>query len=66
MNKILSVSAAALILGSAITAHAAGFQLSEYSTTNLGRSFAGVGMVGDDFSAIGYNPASYFCLSCVI
>lgn len=57
MNKISGVCAAALILGSALTAHAAGFQLSEYSTTNLGRSFAGVGMVGDDFSAIGYNPA---------
>lgn len=57
MNKFLGVCATALLFGSALTAHAAGFQLSEYSTTNLGRSFAGVGMVGDDFSALGYNPA---------
>ncbi len=57
MNRILSVSAATFVLGSALTVQAAGFQLSEYSTTNLGRSFAGAGMVGDDFSAIGYNPA---------
>lgn len=57
MNKILGLSAIALILGTATITQAAGFQLSEYSTTNLGRAFAGVGVVGDDFSAIGYNPA---------
>ncbi|MBQ7412724.1 MAG: outer membrane protein transport protein [Alphaproteobacteria bacterium] len=38
-------------------AHAAGYQLNEYSAANMGRSFAGMGVVGDDFSAIGYNPA---------
>ncbi len=36
---------------------AAGFQLSEYSVTNLGRAFNGAGVVGDDFSAIAFNPA---------
>lgn len=36
---------------------ASGYQLNEYSTTNLGRSFAGVGIVGDDYSAIAFNPA---------
>lgn len=36
---------------------AAGFHLSEYTTTGLGRSFAGLGVVGDDYSAIGFNPA---------
>ena len=36
---------------------ASGYQISEYSTVNLGRSFAGAGVVGDDFSALGYNPA---------
>ena len=57
MKKILTVSALALALGAATTVQAAGYQLSEYSTTNLGRSFAGAGMVGDDYSALGYNPA---------
>lgn len=46
--SIVSISTAAL---------ASGYQISEYSTTNLGRSFAGAGVVGDDFSAMGYNPA---------
>ena len=46
--SIMSVSTMAL---------ASGYQISEYSTTSLGRSFAGAGVVGDDFSAIGYNPA---------
>lgn len=35
----------------------AGFQLSEYTVTGLGRSFAGLGVTGDDFSALAFNPA---------
>lgn len=46
--SILSISSAAL---------ASGYQISEYSSTNLGRAFAGSGLVGDDFSALAYNPA---------
>lgn len=38
-------------------AKAGGYQLNEYSVTSLGRSFAGVGIVGDDYSAIAFNPA---------
>ena len=45
---LISMSSAAI---------ASGYQISEYSTTNLGRSFAGAGVVGDDFSAMGFNPA---------
>lgn len=41
----------------ATQANAAGYQLQEYSVTGLGRSFAGQGIMGDDFSALGYNPA---------
>ena len=41
----------------ATSAFASGFQISEYSAVNMGRSFAGTGVVGDDFSALGYNPA---------
>ena len=46
--SVLSISSAAM---------ASGFQISEYSATGLGRSFAGSGLVGDDFSALAYNPA---------
>lgn len=36
---------------------AGGFQLSDHSVTALGRSQAGYGMVGDDASAVHFNPA---------
>lgn len=39
------------------TAHAGSYQLNEYSVTGLGRAFAGAGVVGDDYSAIAFNPA---------
>ena len=54
--KKLTFTALALVMG-ATQAHAAGYQLNEYSATGLGRAFAGAGVVGDDFSALGYNPA---------
>lgn len=54
--KKLTFTALALIMG-ASQAHAAGYQLNEFSATGLGRSFAGSGIMGDDFSALGYNPA---------
>ena len=41
----------------AVEAQAGGFQLSEYSTTSIGRAFAGSGIVGDDLSALAFNPA---------
>ena len=41
----------------ATSASAAGYQLQEYSITGLGRSFAGAGVMGDDYSAIAFNPA---------
>ncbi|HCU58579.1 MAG TPA: hypothetical protein DIC64_01200 [Alphaproteobacteria bacterium] len=52
--KFAAVSAFALICADA---HAAGYQLNEYSVTGLGRSFAGIGVAGDDYSALAYNPA---------
>ncbi len=39
------------------TAQAGGYQLNDYSVTGLGRSYAGQGIVGDDYSAIAFNPA---------
>lgn len=56
MKKLYLMTALAAIL-SAHNANAAGYQLNEFSTTGLGRSFAGIGVVGDDFSAMGFNPA---------
>ncbi len=57
MNK----SAAALVLtGVSVavsTAFAAGFQLTEQSSLGAGRAYAGAGIVGDDLSAVHYNPA---------
>lgn len=46
-----------LTLVAATGASAAGYQLQEYSVTNLGRAFAGVGVMGDDYSAVAFNPA---------
>ena len=54
MKKIFAVSA--LLLSSTL-AQAGGYQLQEYSTANMGRAFAGAGIVGDDYSAIAFNPA---------
>ena len=56
MRKI-SAAAAVALLASVGNANAAGYQLNEFSVTNLGRSFAGIGVAGDDYSALGYNPA---------
>lgn len=57
MKKLLvpAVALGAMIISTG--AEAAGYHLSEYTTTGLGRSFAGVGVMGDDYSAIGFNPA---------
>ena len=52
-----SVAAIFTILTCNTEAFAGGYQLNEYSITNLGRSFAGAGVVGDDYSAIAFNPA---------
>lgn len=56
MKKLYLMTALAALIG-ANNANAAGYQLNEFSATNLGRSFAGIGVVGDDFSAMAYNPA---------
>ena len=52
---------AAALCSSAImcasAASAAGFQLTEQSVAGMGRAHAGAGIVGDDVSAIHFNPA---------
>ena len=57
MKNIYKLATVSLMTLAAANAHAAGYQLNEYSVTNLGRSFAGVGVAGDDYSALAYNPA---------
>ena len=58
MKKYQKVLAAVLALCSICsTAKAGGYQLNDYSVTGLGRAYAGAGVVGDDYSAIAYNPA---------
>ncbi len=59
-TKSLRLSAAALAATAALsaqTASAAGFQLTEQSSLGVGRAYAGAGIVGDDLSAVHYNPA---------
>ena len=55
MKKTLFCTIASLLVSS--TAMAGGYQLQEYSVTNLGRAFGGAGITGDDYSAIAFNPA---------
>ena len=57
--------AAAATLSAALSsaAVAGGFMLTEQSVTGLGRAYAGAGIVGDDLSAVWYNPAGMSLLS---
>ena len=55
MKKSYLAALAAVMCAS--QAQAAGYQLNEFSATGLGRAFAGMGVMGDDYSAMGYNPA---------
>jgi hypothetical protein len=57
-SKSWALFGAALLIASATgRVEAAGFQVSEQSIVGLGRAFAGAGIVGDDLSAVFYNPA---------
>ena len=57
--------AAAAMLSAALSsaAFAGGFMLTEQSVAGLGRAYAGAGIVGDDLSAVWYNPAGMSLLS---
>lgn len=54
--QIKSILFMSMLLAST-TVLAGGYQLQEYSVTNAGRAFGGAGIVGDDYSAIAFNPA---------
>ncbi|MBP5343513.1 MAG: outer membrane protein transport protein [Alphaproteobacteria bacterium] len=57
MKKIIKLMAFAGAFMASFHAQAGGYQLNDYSVTGLGRSYAGQGIMGDDYSAIAYNPA---------
>lgn len=57
MKKFLIPAVALGAMIASTGAEAAGYHLSEYTTTGLGRAFAGGGVMGDDYSALGFNPA---------
>ncbi len=56
-------AAATLAAAFSSAAMAGGFMLTEQSVAGLGRSYAGAGIVGDDLSAVWYNPAGMSLLS---
>ena len=60
MRKITQI---ALLVGATFgvcSANAGSYQLNDYSVTGLGRSYAGQGIMGDDYSAI----AMYLSIAC--
>ena len=66
MKNAMFKFSAALTLAAAATsaAYAGGFKLTEQSVAGLGRAYAGSGIVGDDLSAVWYNPPVwFFCLA---
>ena len=57
---IKNITKLAVLVGATLgvcSAEAGSYQLNDYSVTGLGRSYAGQGIVGDDYSAIAFNPA---------
>ena len=57
MKKISTYITGLAVMALSIPALAGGYQLNDYSVTGLGRAYAGQGVVGDDYSAIAFNPA---------
>ena len=57
IKKLVKIAVAVAVALHIAEAGAASYQLNDYSVTNLGRSYAGQGIMGDDYSAIAFNPA---------
>ncbi|MBQ4890044.1 outer membrane protein transport protein [Shewanella sp. MMG014] len=56
-KTLLTVAVSAMLFGATTQVNAAGFQLAEYSSTGLGRAFAGEAAMADNASAQARNPA---------
>ncbi len=63
LKSACSFGIAALLTVSAQQTVAGGFQLSDHSVTSLGRNHSGYGVVGDDASAVQFNPAGLTLLT---
>ena len=57
VKNLVKIAVAVAVALHIAEANAASYQLNDYSVTNLGRSYAGQGIMGDDYSAIAFNPA---------
>lgn len=57
MKHIQNYIAGLAVVAFGLPVLAGGYQLNDYSVTGLGRSYAGQGIMGDDYSAIAFNPA---------
>lgn len=57
VKKLVKIAVAVTVALHIADANAASYQLNDYSVTGLGRSYAGQGIMGDDYSAIAFNPA---------
>ena len=58
MKRYQKIIALALTICSVYSmARAGSYQLNDYTVTGLGRAYSGVGVVGDDYSSIAFNPA---------
>ena len=60
---VVGLGLSALLIVPAQQALAGGFQLSDHSISQLGRNHAGYGVVGDDASAVQFNPAGLTLLN---
>lgn len=57
MKQIKNYLAGLAVMAFGLPVLAGGYQLNDYSVTGLGRAYAGQGIMGDDYSAIAFNPA---------
>ena len=57
MKRFSRYLAGLAVCAMSVPALAGSYQLNDYSVTGLGRAYAGQGVVGDDYSAIAFNPA---------
>ncbi|HQO16081.1 MAG TPA: outer membrane protein transport protein, partial [Methylotenera sp.] len=57
INSNIKTAVAAVLLGAACQAQAAGFALIEQSASGMGNAYAGGGAVAEDASTIFFNPA---------
>ena len=63
MKRFSRYLAGLAVCAMSVPALAGSYQLNDYSVTGLGRAYAGQGVVGDDYSAIAFNPAGMMAVN---